>query len=273
MDPARSLETAERALRDLYTAVMFKEHGANWMDQIDPGLRARWVDVRQKEASQRAGHVLSGVSDLDYAFLGDLVDLIKSRGNWARLFEPILGDKNQVFALFDLLQRARRPVDHARPLLPFEEELASGIAGYIRNRVTIYLSDQDPDGDYYPRVERIEDNFGNVFSYSAGISLGGPIGVPTKTVLRVGDQVSFRCIGSDPQGRTLQWRLRILGRAMEPIEGDQADVPWDVLPIDTGPDRAAMIELTFHGDYHRNVGGHQGLDALIIFRYAVIPPA
>jgi hypothetical protein len=27
--------------------------------------------------------------------------------------------------------------------------------------VTIYLSDQDPDGDYYSRIERIEDSFGS----------------------------------------------------------------------------------------------------------------
>ena len=73
MDPATSLTTAEQALRDLLTAVMYKQYGADWMDKVvKPALRQKWKKTREQEAKQRVGHTLSGVNDLSYAFLGDL---------------------------------------------------------------------------------------------------------------------------------------------------------------------------------------------------------
>ncbi len=155
MDPATSLTTAEQALRDLLTATMYKQYGADWMDKVvKPALRQKWKKTREQEAKQRVGHTLSGVNDLSYAFLGDLIDIIRARDHWKQFFEPVLGPYDEAFALLDILQTARRPIGHSRPLLPFEEDLISGIAGRIRNRVTIYLSDQDPDGNYYSRIER-----------------------------------------------------------------------------------------------------------------------
>lgn len=275
MDPATSLTTAEQALRDAITAILHKEHGPSWMDvTVASDVRQRWRDIRDQEARQRVGHVLSAVTELDYAYLGDLVQLIKKKGHWARLFEPVLGPKDEVFALLDLLQRVRRPVDHSRPLLPFEDDLASGIAGYIRNRVTIYLSSQDLDGDYYPRIERIEDNFGNAFTYTPALDLGQPQGVSTSTVLRVGDVVTYRCQGTDPQGRPLRWTLLQTppGDTIED-EGESADLSWTVRPIDTGPQRWTLISLTHGGVYHRNIQGIDGADAIVIFNYRVVPPS
>jgi hypothetical protein len=277
MDAATSLRTAEQALRDLVTAIMSKEHGASWMDMVvDPSVRERWREVREQEARQRVGHTLGGASDLSYAFLGDLVDLIRKKGHWKTLFEPVLGPRDEMIALFNILQTVRRPVDHSRPLLPFEEDLISGIAGRIRNLVTIYLSNQDQEGEYYPRIERIEDSFGNCFTYKQDADLSQGAGVATDTVLRVGDAVTFRCEGMDAQGRTLGWKLLVLppptGVSVA-ASGDQADLIWTMRSVDTGPNRPVGVILTHEGPYHRNVSNHPGADGMVFFYYRVLPPS
>jgi hypothetical protein len=271
MDAATSLATAEQALRDLLSAVMYQMHGRNWMDEvIKPEQRQRWREIREQETKQRVGHVLGGVNDLSYAYLGELIELIKAKGCWKEHFEEALGSRVQAFALLDLLQTLRRPVDHARPLLPFEEDLASGIAGLIRNRVTIYLSKRDPDGDYYPRVERIEDSLGNSFIHSPESDLSGPVFVRTQTTLRVGQTVVFRCEGTDPQGRPLTWGLTDSGSR---ATGDRVDLQWEVQPLDTGPKKSVSLIMTHNGVYHRNPKpGLPATDANIVFIYRVLPP-
>jgi hypothetical protein len=250
---------------------MYQVHGSNWMDTVvKPEQREKWRNTREQEAKQRAGHVLGGVSDLSYAYLGELVELIKAKGHWKDYFEKVLGPREQAFALLDLLQMLRRPVDHARPLLPFEEDLASGIAGLIRNRVTIYLSMRDPEGDYYPRVVRIEDSLGNSFTYTPEVDFSGPVFIRTPTTLRVGETVVFRCEGNDPQGRTLTWGV---ADSTSQETGDRVDLRWEVQPLDTGPKKSVSVIMTHNGIYHRNPKpGWPATDANIIFIYRVVPP-
>lgn len=124
MDPATSLATAEQALRDLLTAVMYKEYGAGWMNKVvEPAMRKAWQEAHEQEAKQRTGHTLSGASDLSYAFLGDLIDIIRRRGHWKQFFESVLGPRDEAFALLNILQTIRRPVGHSRPLLPLKRIL------------------------------------------------------------------------------------------------------------------------------------------------------
>ncbi len=274
MDPATSLATAEQALRDLLAAVMYKEHGADWMDKVvEPARRQEWKKVREQEARQRVGHTLSGVDDLSYAFLGDIVEIIRKTAHWKQFFEPVLGPRDEAFALLGILQTIRRPVGHSRPLLPFEEDLISGIAGRIRNQVTIYLSDQDPDGNYYSRIERIEDSFGNAFTYSQGTDFSDILTVHTPTMLRVSDIVTFRCEGTDPHGRELTWRLDHAPPG-EPVEspGDHVDLTWKVQATDTGKKWIA-VHLRHEGHYHRHVGEDLFADATVRFYYRVLPPS
>lgn len=139
--------------------------------------------------------------------------------------------------------------------------------------MTIYLSDQDPDGDYYSRIERIEDSFGNAFTYSQGIDFSSALPVQTPTTLRVGDTVMFRCEGTDPQGRALTWRLGHVPPG-EPFEaqGDHVDLIWNVKPTDTGK-KWVIVQLRHEGGYHRHVGGDLLTDAAVIFFYRVLPPS
>lgn len=276
IDASTSVATAEQALRDLLTAAMSKEYGPNWIEKVvATEVRTEWRKAREQEQKQRPGHALAGLSDLSYSYLGDLVSIIRKKGNWSRIFEPVLGPKDEAFALFNILETIRKAVAHNRRLLPFEQDLASGIAGRIRNRVTIYLSSQDPDGDYYPRIDRIEDSFGSLFTYSAGFDFANAVGIQTQITLRVGDTVTFRCEGTDPYGRLLTWHLRRIGSGSEEFkaEGQRVELSWTVQPQDCGPKRVALIRLTHEGPYHRNVGGYALTDAIVLFYYQILPPS
>ena len=91
--------------------------------------------------------------------------------------------------------------------MPFEQDLAAGIAGEIRNRVTIFMSTQDEAGDIYPRIEFAQDDFGNSIDpirLDPG-GMGG--GLRTDQTVYEGDVLTFTLRGSDPQNRDLEWRV------------------------------------------------------------------
>lgn len=75
-------------------------------------------------------------------------------------------------------------------------------------QVTIYMSSQDPAGDYFPRIESITDSFGNTFNGSDPSSRNAFVStIQTGLGLRVGDTFTFDCVGTDPHGRELEWEL------------------------------------------------------------------
>ena len=70
----------------------------------------------------------------------------------------------------------------SRTLVPFERALAEGMAGEIRNKVTIYRSALDPADRHFPRIEYVRDSFGNT-------PTGGS---PTDTFLTVSPSIPMR---------------------------------------------------------------------------------
>ncbi|MEX3649332.1 hypothetical protein [Mycolicibacterium porcinum] len=153
----------------------------------------------------------------------------------------------------------------------FEEDLLSGIAGQLRNQVTIFMSTQDPSGDYYPRIELITDSFGNRITPDPGaVTVADCDGVcrPTQ-VLRVGDSVEFDCTGTDPKDRQLHWKVRSAG-AVEQNEVAPSGTPvrlrWTAGI--TGERCEVQIHLNSPSPYHR----HYGHDGLVCFVYKVLPP-
>ena len=118
-----------------------------------------------------------------------------------------MDEQRAVRALLKRLDDLRNTIAHGRALVPFEVELASGIAGDVRNRVTLYMTLQDPGGDHFPRIESVTDEFGNVLDGSLTLKTSNPL-CQTGVTLRVDDRVRFVCRGTDPQGRDLRWTLR-----------------------------------------------------------------
>lgn len=272
LGPSAALAAAERALRSLLAVVLVDHYGAEgWLGQVASAERiAKWTELAETETRTRGarGVAVTSTDPLDYAQLYELVDLAKR--HWS-LVAPALGNKAVTGALLDRLDDLRNTVAHNREVLPFEEDLLAGIAGEIRNRVTIYMSSKDPSGDYYPRVESITDGLGNILDGQKTLSSENPH-VLTEQTLRVGDVVTFDCRASDPQGRTITWRLTVypgLTTGGPSVEGENARLEWLVTGDSVGESISVQIRMTSSGPYHRWAPGHDGFGAFV---YRVIPP-
>ncbi len=146
----------------------------------------------------------------------------------------------------------------------------SGIAGQIRNQVTLYMSTQDQAGNYFPRIESITDTFGHRFDGPLEVVVYGQ-GVQTDQTLHPGQVISFSCIGVDPQGRDLKFSFRFpSGAASEAISasGVPLDIEWLVAEADINIDAKVFINLRADGATYHRFGES---DQAVLFYYRVLP--
>lgn len=291
MDLTQDLLAAETALRDLIQTVLIPKHGPNWYDNeavVSQSAVKKWRRMKEGEPRKRPGTKLDAPL-LDYALLSELRPIIEM--NWSDL-EPCLLDKEETLVHLKRLESIRNPAQHGRLLIPFEEQLARGICGEIRNLVTLHFSRNEPK--HYPRIERVVDSYGNE---RPGIiddphsAFAGKMGwdIDTNVTLRPGDVVEFACTGWDPEGLPMTWQIGHASglsassyhwykdQRMEPNElsneihravGDQVILTWHVSVDDVEDHRPIQIVLTGEGDFHR----YGGFDDNVGFTYAVAPP-
>jgi hypothetical protein len=161
LEPTIALRTCERALRDLYTAAYPDAFGDGWLERIASAEKvARWEEKREVERKRREPRGVATVPDefLAYAEFHELVAIAQK--HWQPL-QKALGEKAETLPLLKRFERLRNTVAHSRETLPFEDDLLSGIAGELRNRVAKYMSEQDPGGEYFARIEFAMDSFGH----------------------------------------------------------------------------------------------------------------
>lgn len=270
LEPSIALATSERALRQLMTMVFTAQHGPGWIRKVARDVDVvKWQEKAEVEAKKRTTRGVARVSssELDYAELYQLIQLIEK--NWA-LFSPALGDKKITLALLARLDDLRNTVAHSREVLPFESDLLAGIAGEIRNRVTLYMSSQGPAGEYYPRIESVTDSFGNVVDGARALESSNPH-LETKQTLDVGDVVTFQCRGTDPQGRDIAWSLTGYPgtSSMDAFTGNDGELRWEVGVQDVSDTSWVQITMKSVDDFHRWPEGRDGFAA---FGYRVRPP-
>lgn len=272
LDPGAALTSCETALRELMAYAYSQRWGGQWLSQIASSeQRAVWAERAKVESSARGTKGVSVVPDegLSYANFFDLVSMAGKQELWDPL-SPALGKRADVLPLLKRLDGLRNAVGHSRPLLPFEHDLISGIAGQIRNQVTIYMSSQDPAGELYPRMEAVVDSLGTRLEEPADsyYLVGGGVWV-TELVLHPGQTINFECIGTDPQDRDLLWTLSSnrSGYTVSTVvrSGDQAVLIWTVSGDDVSESTWVSIVLSakdarFHrlGDVdHRTSFGYK----------------
>lgn len=269
IDPAASIATCEQALRQLLRSIV-EQHDPLTLEEWAGAARIeKWRERSQVEAKKRQprGVATTSADLLDYSDLFDLLTMCEKHWSWVA---PALGRGKEVLSLLKRLDDLRNTVAHGRQLVPFEVDLVAGIAGDIRNRVTIYLSTQDPGGDYFPRIESVTDEFGNVLDGSLTLHTSNPL-CDTGLTLRVGDRVRFVCQATDPQGRQLRWTLRNHPDSTVEIsaEGNDSKLEWVVGPGAIGQRSTVQITMIAVGvEYHRWEGIHDGL---AMFNYRVLP--
>ncbi len=243
--------------------------GTDWLTAVsNSGQRKTWAKRFQDEQGVRPGAAMLPSEGLAYSDFNDLV--VIAGKHWAPL-EPALGPKEELLPFLVRFDQLRNSVAHSRGILMFEEDLLSGIAGQLRNQVTIFMSEQDPSGDYYPRIELITDSFGNQVAPDPGASsFSGCDGVSRPNqVLRVGDTVEFDCIGTDPKDRELHWKVRSAGfHEQSKVAPSGAPVRLRWTAGTTGEMCEVQIHLNSPSQYHR----HHGHDGLVCFVYRVLPP-
>lgn len=204
LEPSIAQSTCENALRSLMGYVFLQKYDADWIERVSTEQqRELWAERAKAEQKtrERRGVAETDGPGLTYANMYDLVKIAKTY--WSDL-EPALGD---AYPLLVRMEKLRNTTAHSRPLVTFEQELLSGIAGQIRNQVTLYMSTRDPAGEIYPRIESAVDCFGHRLT-----GWDGPIGEifegkVTGAILRPGDRVQVTVTGTDGRDRPLEWEL------------------------------------------------------------------
>lgn len=274
LDPSIALSTCETALRQLMAYRYAANYGPEWLQRVaTPRQLEAWEGLAAVERStrQRRGAAEVPGPGLAYAHFYDLVTIAKK--HWEPL-APALGKRATIIPLLERFESLRNPVGHSRALLKFEQELLSGIAGQIRNQVTIYMSSQDPVGDIYPRIESITDSFGRRVesSEATGEVAGSATAVPY-LIVQPGDTVSFTCVGLDPQDRDLHWELRTSHSprgSLSGASGVPAELVWEVDESDVNETQSVQIFMsTATARYHR----YGSFDHRAYFMFRVRPPA
>lgn len=259
MEPYEEITIVENVLRELVEETLEKVHGVDWLNSsgLTKDRVNKFHERRDEEVKRREG-VIVEQRLIYYSEFDDLRTIV--RKNWA-LFGPCLGEKKTMEAYLGRLVDFRHPNRHGRELLPFERHLVTGMVGEIRNKVTIYKSQQCNEKEYFPRIEVVRDSFGNVARGPAGI-------VDTGLILHPGDRVSFECKGWDPSGEALRWFYCVdPGLFKLDIEVDGDSFSWVVEESQIAELQTVSIFLLGAKSYHRH-GWH---DDGVQFKYKLRP--
>ena len=193
--PDDPLYLVENGLRDLIAEVLKRKYGESWEDHLgcSADRAALWRERREVEEHRRTGAVIEQrlLYYSDFYDLGTLVDK-----HWNDGLSECFGDKRATELYLKRLDGLRNPGAHSRELMQFERNLVSGMADELRQKITLHHSTAgagEPK-EYFARIESITDNFGRSTTGSAS----GGRGIEATVMLRVGDQIHFRCSAWDP---------------------------------------------------------------------------
>jgi hypothetical protein len=108
----------ENSIRELITARLFEEHGAEWWNVAVPeGVRTSALANQNRE--KKAGVTPRSTELIDYTTFGELWEIIQSQ--W-EVFGDMFRDKAAVARIFSNLNTLRGPIAHCKPLA--EDEIS-----------------------------------------------------------------------------------------------------------------------------------------------------
>jgi Swt1-like HEPN len=258
VEPTEAINNLEVVLRDLIANQLADEFGADWVAKCGTAEKIqKWQDRQEEEAKKRDGTVVEERL-IDFADFTDLLPIIKK--HWP-LFKPCLDDQQTFATYMGRLEDFRNAPMHSRPLVDFEQKLIEGMAGEIRNKVTLFRTEANAADRHFPRIEFVRDSFGTVANANEGI-------VSTDITVYPGDEVTFECSGWDPEDHPLKWIFGVVGLpGSAEYEGATCRIPWCVTEENIG--EGTFVEIKLMGDrtWHRGAGH----DGNVILRYQVLP--
>jgi len=238
MRTTEAINIIESVLRDLIREVI----GEAW--QTHPKIDMQKLVQQQSEDKNRRPGTIGTPPLIEYLEFWHLSAIIND--NWAE-FKPALEAQKRFTLDMDRLANFRNPTMHSRELLEHEEHLVLGITGQLRVQITKYRSEKGKDEMYYPNIVHVEDaTHGQILND----------GLKSAATLRPGDKLTYRCSATDPQGRPLQWKLRVSKSdhslpVVDEAEGDDVELSWTVSDDNVMDNVTARIELSSNGLYHR----------------------
>ena len=261
MDITQSLKDTENSLRDFISTILFNKFGRDWIEHCGvPDERLnKWADRAEEERKrQKFGTIENRL--IYYADFYDIKTILKK--NW-NLFVDALGEWKVIEVWLDELDKLRNPDAHRRELLPHQKQLAAGIAGEIRTRIIRYRSKLETPEDYFPRIENVRDNLGNI--WSAGQI---QITIYTGLILHPGDIIEYVITAADPLGQDLKYGIS-RNPGPNTIKYQKSNtIAYLVLPRDVGRLFNLSLCIISHRQYHA-IGDF--CDDLIEFSYSVLP--
>lgn len=262
MDVSQALKDTENALRDFMTLMLSQKFGDQWHEHagVSPERLKRWAE--RKRVEERRQQFSGTVEErlIYYADFYDLKTILKK--HWSE-FAQALGEWKTMEVWLEQLEKLRDPEAHRRELLPHQQHLILGIAGEIRTRLVRYRSKLETSEDYYPRIESVRDNLGNL--YVSGMLWDRRTGMR----LRVGDFLEFVITATDPLGEPLQYKA-IAGGNQRFDSGWQEE---NVLAFTlTKAQVKKCLDVLLFIRSRREFHADQDYDDAQIFSYEVLPP-
>jgi hypothetical protein len=148
MDITQALKDAENALRDFIILTLQEAYGSGWETKsgVSDERITHWRERKKTEEKRQE----SGVVEerlLYYADFYDLKTILQK--HWSSSFSKALGDWKTMDVYLSELEKLRDPDAHRRELLPHQQNLAIGIAGEIRTRITRFRSKKETNEDFF----------------------------------------------------------------------------------------------------------------------------
>ena len=271
MDVSVALRRVENLIRDTLQDVLSKSIGPDWTETcgVAPDRVQRWKERAAEELRKK------GQNDPRLIYYSDFYDLRTIvRKNWDRGLSKILEDLKEVEVLLNILEDLRNPEAHRREFLPYESQLAAGIAGHLRTRIIRYYSQMETSQSYYPRFEFAQDSLGSTYSIGQGKS------VQSSGTLRPGDEIHFKLVASDPLGELVEYAMypncvSVVSQARSsPLQWQQhGDFLFEITSEHVGRQFlfvcAVRSQREFHADSSLVLGA---IDDRVDFLYEVLPP-
>jgi hypothetical protein len=142
-----------------------------------------------------------GIKEERLIYYSDFYDLktiiIK---NW-EIFLPLFNNKKRFEVFFEEIEKMRNSIAHGRSLLKSQELLLQGILQDQKNLRAIHHNKNEMKDDYFIRINKVSDNFGNVWTSAVNVN---------KTPLRVGDTYEILVEAVDPKDREIEYETKVM---------------------------------------------------------------
>jgi hypothetical protein len=222
-------------------------------------------ETRKATESKRRDGIRPESRLLYFSDLTDLHSIIFK--NW-ETYKECFGNKKKFDVYLSRLEDLRNPNAHSRRLAPFEVDLVKGICGELRQDITLYLAVMNDEPEHFPRIERVEDSFGNVVPPD----MSSLLFINTGLTVRPGDVVVFTGSAWDPDSMEITWNVQLPSSGIidEVCKGNNMTFTWNVTQENIGDPGSVAFGISSPRTYHRG-SMMVGPDDTCYFSYRVLP--